>query len=112
MQRELVTVPLAIEKLNADLGKASDDAAKAPIQQQLREAQAYLTELKQIKVILPNVTFDRHLTIIAITIRFEVLFVGKGHSMVMCLFMTQRESHRDRGRTDGLGAYNGRRLYL
>jgi len=80
MQRELVTVPLAIEKLNADLGKASDDAAKAPIQQQIREAQAYLTELKQIKVILPNVTFDRHLTIHSDNDTLEVLFVGKGHS--------------------------------
>jgi len=80
MQRELVTVPLAIEKLNADLGKASDDTAKAPIQQQLREAQAYLTELKQMKVILPNVTFDRHLTIHSDNDTLEVLFVGKGHS--------------------------------
>jgi glyoxylase-like metal-dependent hydrolase (beta-lactamase superfamily II) len=66
--------------LNADLGKASDDAAKAPIQQQLREAQAYLTELKQMKVILPNVTFDRHLTIHSDNDTLEVLFVGKGHS--------------------------------
>ena len=80
MQRETVTVPLAIEKLNADLGKASDDTAKAPIQQQLREAQAYLTELKQMKVILPNVTFDRHLTIHSDNDTLEVLFVGKGHA--------------------------------
>lgn len=80
MQRELVTVPLAIEKLNADLGKASDDAARAAIQQQLREAQAYLTELKQIRVILPNMTFDRHLTIHSDNDTLEVLFVGKGHS--------------------------------
>jgi cyclase len=80
MQRELVTVPVAIEKLNADLAKASDDAAKAPIHQQLREAQAYLVELKQMKVVLPNVTFDRHLTIHSDNDTLEVLFVGKGHS--------------------------------
>jgi cyclase len=80
MQRELVTVPLAIDKLNADLAKASDDAAKAPIQQQLREAQAYLAELKQMKAVLPNVTFDRHLTIHSDNDTLEVLFVGKGHS--------------------------------
>jgi len=80
MQRELVTVPVAIEKLNADLAKASDDAAKAPIHQQLREAQAYLVELKQMKVVLPNVTFDRHLTIHSDNDTLEVLFLGKGHS--------------------------------
>jgi cyclase len=80
MQRELVTVPVAIEKLNADLAKASDDAAKAPIQQQLREAKAYLAELKQMRAVLPNVTFDRHLTIHSDNDTLEVLFVGKGHS--------------------------------
>src|SRR5579863_2768411 len=80
MQRELVTVPVAIEKLNADLAKASDDAAKTPIQKQLREAQAYLVELKQMKAVLPNVTFDRHLTIHSDNDTLEVLFVGKGHS--------------------------------
>jgi cyclase len=80
MQRELVTVPIAIDKLNADLGKASDDAAKGAIQKQLSEAQAYLTELKQMKVSLPSVTFDRQLTIHSDNDTLEVLFVGKGHS--------------------------------
>lgn len=80
MQREFVTVPIAIEKLNADLAKATDDATKAPIQQQLREAQAYLAELKEMKAVLPNVTFDRHLTIHSDNDALEVLFVGKGHS--------------------------------
>jgi glyoxylase-like metal-dependent hydrolase (beta-lactamase superfamily II) len=80
MQRELVTVPIAMEKLNTDLGKTSSDTGKATIQKQLREAQAYLDELKQMKVILPNVTFDRHLTIHSDNDTLEVLFVGKGHS--------------------------------
>jgi glyoxylase-like metal-dependent hydrolase (beta-lactamase superfamily II) len=80
MQRELVTVPLAIEKFNTDLAKTSDDAEKVKIQQQLHEAQAYLAELKQMKAALPNVTFDRHLTIHSDNDTLEVLFVGKGHS--------------------------------
>lgn len=79
MQRELVTVPVAIEKLNADLAKATD-AAKAPIQQQLREAQAYLAELKAMKAVLPNVTFETHLIIHSDNDELQVLFVGKGHS--------------------------------
>ncbi len=80
MQRELVTIPIAIDELKADLGKASDDAAKGAIQKQLSEAQAYLIELKQMKVALPNVTFDRRLTIHSDNDTLEVLFVGKGHS--------------------------------
>ena len=80
MQRELVTVPIAMEKLTADLKKASDDKEKATIEHQLSEAQAYLTELKQMKVSLPNVTFDRRLTIHSDTDTLEVLFLGKGHS--------------------------------
>ena len=80
MQRELVTVPQAIDKLNADLAKASDDAGKGTIQKQISEARAYLAELKQMNVALPNVTFDRHLTIHSDNDTLEVLFVGKGHS--------------------------------
>jgi cyclase len=80
MQREFVTVPLAIEKLTADLAKTSDDTEKAKIQHQLREAQAYLAELKQMRVVLPNVTFDRRLTIYSDDDTVEILFVGKGHS--------------------------------
>ena len=52
----------------------------APVQQQLQEAQSYLAELKQMKAVLPNVTFDRHLTIHSDNDTLEVLFVGKGHS--------------------------------
>lgn len=63
MQRELVTVPQAIAKLNADLGKTTDENEKAPLQRQLSEAQSYLAELKEITVALPNVTFDRNGTI-------------------------------------------------
>lgn len=80
MHRELVTVPQAIDKLNADLTKATDDAAKAAIQKQISEAQAYLAELKQLKVALPNETFDRHLTIHSDNDTLEVFFAGKGHS--------------------------------
>lgn len=80
MQRELVTVPVAIEKLNNDFGKTSDDKEKTRLQQQLSEAKAYLAELKQITVALPNVTFDRHLTIYDDKDTLEVLFVSKGHS--------------------------------
>jgi glyoxylase-like metal-dependent hydrolase (beta-lactamase superfamily II) len=80
MQRELVTVPVAIEKLTADLAEASDDNEKAKLQQQISEGKAYLAELKQMTVALPNVTFGRHLTIYDDKDRLEVMFVGKGHS--------------------------------
>jgi glyoxylase-like metal-dependent hydrolase (beta-lactamase superfamily II) len=80
MQRELVTVPIAIEKLNADMAKTTDENEKAKLQQQVSEANAYLTELKQMTVALPNVTFERHLTIYDDKDRLEVLFVAKGHS--------------------------------
>jgi cyclase len=80
MRRELVTVPLAIEKLTADLGQANDEKVKANIRQHIREAQEYLAELKRMTVVLPNVTFDRHLTIHSNESTVEVLFLGKGHS--------------------------------
>ena len=80
MQRELVTVPQAISKLNADLGKTTDENEKATLQRQLSEAQTYLTELKEMTVALPNVTFDRNLTIHDDKDTIEVLFAGKGHS--------------------------------
>lgn len=80
MQRELVTVPQAIAKLNADLGKTTDENEKATLRRQLSEAQSYLAELKEMTVALPNVTFDRNLTIHDDNDTIEVLFAGKGHS--------------------------------
>jgi len=80
MQRELVTVPQAIEKLNADLGKTTEESERATLQRQLSEAQSYLAELKEMPLALPNVTFDRHVTIYDDNDSIEVLFVGKGHS--------------------------------
>jgi cyclase len=80
MQRELRTVPVSIEKLIAELAKARDDNEKAKLQQQVNDAKAYLAELKQMVVALPNVTFDRHFTIYDDKDTLEVLFLGKGHS--------------------------------
>ncbi len=80
MKRELVTIPLTVEKLNSDLAKSTDEAEKAKIKRQIMEAQEYLTELKQINVVLPNMTFERRLVIHDEDDSIEVLFEGEGHS--------------------------------
>lgn len=60
LDREAVTLPKQIEKLNSDLAQA-DGAEKAQIQKQLNEAEAYLAESKQIHLVAPNLLVDDHL---------------------------------------------------
>ena len=62
LEREAVTLPKQIEKLKSDLAQA-DGTAKLPIQKQLAEAEAYLAESKQIRLVLPNILVDDRLEI-------------------------------------------------
>jgi glyoxylase-like metal-dependent hydrolase (beta-lactamase superfamily II) len=80
MKRELVTVPPQIAQLQADLQKASGAAEKAPIQNNLREAEAYLAEIKQMRIPLPTLTVDRSLTLQSKSRTVEIFWPGKAHT--------------------------------
>src|SRR5690348_12646680 len=51
---EIATMPKEIDKLKADLASASDAKRKDELQSNLRQAEAYLAELKTMQITLPT----------------------------------------------------------
>jgi glyoxylase-like metal-dependent hydrolase (beta-lactamase superfamily II) len=80
VKREILEVPKEIETLKADLAKAADATKKAVIQENLRQTEAYLAELKAMRVTLPTLTFDRSLILYRQSRTVEILYLGKGHT--------------------------------
>lgn len=80
VKREILEVPKEIETLKADLAKAADATKKAEIQENLRQTEAYLAELKAMRVTLPTLTFDRSLILYQKSRTVEILYLGKGHT--------------------------------
>ncbi|MCJ7503352.1 MAG: MBL fold metallo-hydrolase [Acidobacteriia bacterium] len=80
VKREILEVPKEIETLKADLAKATDATKKAVIQENLRQTEAYLAELKAMRVTLPTLTFDRSLILYRQSRTVEILYLGKGHT--------------------------------
>jgi glyoxylase-like metal-dependent hydrolase (beta-lactamase superfamily II) len=76
----IVAVPKEIEQLKADLAKASDPQQKATIQENLRQAEDYLEELKAMRVTLPTITFDRSLILYQKSRVVEILWLGRAHT--------------------------------
>ncbi len=80
VKHEIVQLPKDIEKLRADLAKATDPKQKERIQDNLRQAEAYFAELKQMQVTLPTLTFDHSLIIYRNSRTVQILWFGKAHT--------------------------------
>jgi glyoxylase-like metal-dependent hydrolase (beta-lactamase superfamily II) len=77
---EIVRAPKEIEELKAALAKAPDPQQKAKIQENLRQAEDYLEELKSMRVTLPTITFDRSLILYQKSRVVEILWLGRAHT--------------------------------
>jgi glyoxylase-like metal-dependent hydrolase (beta-lactamase superfamily II) len=80
LKREILGGPKEIETLKADLAKATDPKKKGEIQENLRQTEAYLDELKAVQVSLPTLTFDRSLILYQKSRTVEIRWLGKGHT--------------------------------
>jgi cyclase len=80
VKHEIATMPQEIEKLQADLDKASDPKQKDEIRGNLLQAQAYFAELKSMQVTLPTMTFDRSLILHRKSRTVEILWLGNAHT--------------------------------
>ena len=79
IKNEIVTMPQEIAALKADLEKAQADQ-KPSIQESVRQAEAYFTELKLMQVTLPTMTFDRSLILRRGSRTVEILWLGRAHT--------------------------------
>jgi cyclase len=80
VKHELLSAPKEIEQLKADLAKAVEAKQKAESQENLRQAEAYLEELKAMQVVLPTLTFDRSLILHQKSRTVHILWLGKAHT--------------------------------
>jgi cyclase len=80
IKNEIVTMPQEIANLKNDLEKASTAQQKAAIQENLRQAEAYLSELKLMQITLPTMTFDRSLILRRGSRTVEILWLGRAHT--------------------------------
>jgi cyclase len=80
IKNEIVTMPQEIATLKKDLEKATGAEQKRTIEDNIRQAEAYFSELKMIQVTLPTMTFDRSLILRRGSRTIEILWLGRAHT--------------------------------
>jgi cyclase len=80
IEKQLGNVPKEIEKLKGDILQASSPEQKARIEANLRQAEDYLEELKQLKPTLPTRTVASSVTLNEPGREIQVLLLGRGHT--------------------------------
>jgi cyclase len=80
MRREALGLPVRIENLKADLQRASSEKEKAQIQKTLEQAEAYFSELKDVRGVLPSLTVDHELTLHSKSRTVQILWLGLAHT--------------------------------
>jgi cyclase len=80
IKNEIVTMPQEIANLKRDLEKANGAEQRKTIEDNIRQAEAYFSELKLIQVTLPTMTFDRSLILRRGSRTVEILWLGRAHT--------------------------------
>ena len=80
IEKQLATLPGEIAKLKEDIPKAPNAEAKARLESNLAQAEAYLQELKQIKPALPTRTVSKTLTLKEGGREIQLHVLGRGHT--------------------------------
>lgn len=80
MKRTLVDLPKQIDGLKAELANRTDAARKTQLEDNLRQAEDYLAEVKTMQATLPSITFDRSLILYDKSRIVEILWLGKAHT--------------------------------
>jgi len=80
IEKQLELVPKEIEKLGNDLASATDSAQIMRLKANLRQAETYLEELRQLKPALPTRTFDQTVSLNVGEREIQLLMLGRGHT--------------------------------
>jgi cyclase len=73
-------IPAQIENLRGRVAKEQDPAAKARLQTQLTSAENNLASQKELKLVPPNVTLAREMTLFRGSREIQLKFLGRGHT--------------------------------
>src|SRR6516164_4099073 len=80
VKNEILIMPQEIANLKKELEKASTTEQKNSIQENIRQAEAYLAELKLMQITLPTMTFDHSLILHRNSRTVEILWLGRAHT--------------------------------
>ena len=80
IDKQIASVPGEIDKIKADLAKATDDAAKTRLQSSLAQAEAYLAELKGMKPALPTRTVTATTSLMEGGREIQLQVLGRAHT--------------------------------
>jgi glyoxylase-like metal-dependent hydrolase (beta-lactamase superfamily II) len=80
ISKQIAALPAEIQKLRDEASRASDPQTKERIQSNLRQAEAYLDELKQLKPALPTRTVSSTETISAGGRDIQLHVLGRAHT--------------------------------
>ena len=80
IEKQLAAVPKEIEKLKEDVVRATDPEQKKRLEGNLRQAEAYYEELKNIKPPLPTRTLTKSVTLKEGGREIQILLLGRAHT--------------------------------
>ncbi len=80
IEQQIAALPAEIEKLKADILKASNADTKKNLESNLQQAEAYLQELKQLKPALPTRTVSTTATLREAGREVQLHVLGRGHT--------------------------------
>jgi glyoxylase-like metal-dependent hydrolase (beta-lactamase superfamily II) len=73
-------VPARLQQLRQRIAQEKDPQQKAAMERQVASQEAYLQQVKEIKVTPPNLTFDRDITIVRGGREMRIMYLGRGHT--------------------------------
>lgn len=80
VEKQLASLPSEIEKLKGDIMRATNPEMKARMEENLRQAEAYLQELKQLKPTLPTRSVSTTMTLNEGGREIQLHLLGRGHT--------------------------------
>ncbi|MBI4013203.1 MAG: MBL fold metallo-hydrolase [Candidatus Rokubacteria bacterium] len=80
IQDHVRAVPAEVAKLQADLAAATDPGQRAELASNLRQAEAYLEEIRALKPALPTMAFENTMRIFRRDREIHLLHLGRAHT--------------------------------
>lgn len=74
------SIPQRLQSLRERIAAEKDPQQKAALEQQVRNAQAYQEQVKEVQQTPPNLTFDNTMTLVRGGREFRLMYLGRGHT--------------------------------
>lgn len=80
IQDQIRDVPEEIKQLQAEVAAATNPQQKSRAASDLRQAEAYLAEIKSLNPVLPTLTFERSMRLLKTDREIQLLHLGRAHT--------------------------------